>query len=118
MPSDYTIAAAMAFRDAARQADPVLLEPVMSIEVVTPEASLGDVIGDLNGRRAQIAGMVSRGQVQIVTGTVPLGEMFGYTGDLRSMTQGRASYTMQFSHYDEVPQAIAEAVVYRMRGGF
>jgi elongation factor G len=118
LPSDYTVAAAMAFRDAARAADPVLLEPVMAIEVVAPEMSLGDVIGDLNGRRAQIAGMEARGQMRVVTGTAPLGEMFGYTGDLRSMTQGRASYTMQFSHYDLVPQAITEAVVFRMRGGY
>jgi elongation factor G len=114
---DYSVAGAMAFRDAARKAEPALLEPIMAIEVVTPEAALGDVIGDLNSRRAQIGGMSSRGQMQVVTGAVPLGEMFGYTTDLRSMTQGRASYTMQFSHFDEVPQAITEAVVYRMRGG-
>jgi elongation factor G len=117
-PPDFATAASIAFREAARKADPVLLEPVMAIEIVTPELSLGDVIGDLNGRRAQIAGVAARaGNLQIVTGTVPLGEMFGYTGDLRSMTQGRASCTMQFSHYDAVPQAITEAVVYRMRGG-
>ncbi len=117
MPPDFSVAAAMAFREAARKADPVLLEPVMEIEVVTPEQSLGDVIGDLNSRRAQIAGMVARGQMQVVTGSAPLGEMFGYTKALRSMTKARATYTMQFSHYDEVPQAIAEVVVFKMRGG-
>jgi len=85
--------------------------------VVAPEASLGDVIGDLNSRRAQILGMAARGQMQVVTAKAPLAEMFGYTTDLRSMTQGRATHTMQFSHYDEVPQTIADAVVVRMRGG-
>ena len=117
LPADYTVAAAMAFRDAARRAEPVLLEPIMSIEVVTPEMSLGDVIGDLNARRAHIHGMTARGQMQVIKGKVPLGEMFGYTTDLRSMTQGRAVYTLQFSHYDQVPQTIADAVVVRMRGG-
>ena len=118
IPSDFAVAAGLAFRDAARQADPVLLEPIMAVEVVTPESALGDVIGDLNSRRAQIAGMAARGQMQVITGTVPLGEMFGYTTDLRSMSQGRASFTMQFSHYDAVPQTITESVVYKMRGGF
>ncbi len=117
VPSDFSVAGAMAFREAARKAAPALLEPIMAVEVVTPEPSLGDVIGDLNGRRAHIGGMNTRGLMQVITGDVPLGEMFGYTTDLRSMTQGRASYTMQFSHFDEVPQAITEAVVYRMRGG-
>jgi elongation factor G len=117
MPGDYSVAAALAFRETARSGDPQLLEPIMGVEVVTPETSLGDVIGDLNARRANIAGMAARGNMQVVTGTAPLGEMFGYTTDLRSMTQGRATYTMQFSHYDEVPQAIAEAVVFKMRGG-
>jgi elongation factor G len=118
MPPDFSVAGAMAFREAARQAVPTLLEPIMSVEVVTPEASLGDVIGDLNSRRAQIIGMEARGLMQVVTGKAPLAEMFGYTTDLRSMTQGRANHTMQFSHYDEVPQTIADAVVVRMRGGF
>ena len=117
MPPDFTVAGAMAFRTAARKAVPVLLEPLMSIEVVTPEGALGDVIGDLNARRAQILGMLARGKMQVVTGMVPLGEMFGYTTDLRSMTQGRAIHSMQFSHYDAVPQTISDAVVGRMRGG-
>ncbi len=117
VPTDFAVAGAMAFREAARQAEPVLLEPIMSVEVVTPESALGDVIGDLNARRANILGMGSRGQMQVVTGKAPLAEMFGYTTDLRSMTQGRATHTMQFSHYDEVPQTITDAVVVRMRGG-
>jgi elongation factor G len=117
MPEDYRVAAAMGFREAAREAQPVLLEPVMALEVVAPEPSLGDVIGDLNSRRANIKGMVARGLMQVIDASAPLGELFGYTTALRSMTQGRATHTMQFSHYDQVPHQIADAVVFRMRGG-
>ena len=90
------------------RAKPVLLEPVFAVEVVTPEEFMGDVIGDLNRRRGQISGMEQRGNAQVVSGHVPLSEMFGYATDLRSNTQGRATYTMQFDRYDEVPPNIAD----------
>ena len=100
----FKIAGSMVFKDAARRADPVLMEPVMSVEVTTPEDFMGDVIGDLNSRRGQILAMDERGGARIVRATVPLSEMFGYVGDLRSKTQGRASYSMQFDSYAEVPE--------------
>ncbi len=112
----FKIAASMAFKEAAKKAEPVLLEPIMSIEVVTPEEYMGDVIGDLNGRRGKIQSMERRGNTQVIRALVPLAEMFGYATDLRSKTQGRATYTMQFSHYEEVPKNIAEAIVERTRG--
>ena len=107
----YKIAGSMAFKDGARKADPVLLEPVMKVEVVMPEEYMGDIIGNINSRRGRVEGMESRPGVQVVKAIVPLGEMFGYATDLRSRTQGRGVYTMQFSHYEEVPKSIAEKVI-------
>ncbi len=112
----FKVAGSMAFQDAARKARPVLLEPVMEVEAVTPEEYLGDVIGDLNRRRGRVLGMESRAGYQVATVHVPLSEMFGYATDLRSQTQGRATYSMQFDHYDEVPQPMAEAIVARVTG--
>src|SRR5207248_376826 len=107
----FRVAGSLALRAAVQRAKPVLLEPVFAVEVVTPEEFMGDVIGDLNRRRGQVSGMEQRGNAQVVTGHVPLAEMFGYATDLRSNTQGRATYTMQFERYDEVPPNIAEKVV-------
>ncbi|MEE8184824.1 MAG: elongation factor G [Thermodesulfobacteriota bacterium] len=112
----FKIAASMAFKSAAKTAKPVLLEPIMSIEAVTPEEYMGDVIGDLNSRRGKIQTMTQRGKVQIISAQVPLSSMFGYATDLRSKTQGRASYTMQFSHYDEVPKSISEDIITKVKG--
>jgi elongation factor G len=109
----FRIAGSMALRDAARRANPVLLEPMMHVEVVVPEKFLGDVIGDLNGRRASIEETAMRGSSRVVRAHVPLAEMFGYATDLRSRTQGRASYTMQFSHYSKVPETIFDQIVER-----
>ena len=109
----FSVAAAMAMSDGLRKADPVLLEPIMSVEVVTPEDYRGAVQGDLNSRRGQIKGSAVRGAAQVVTAEIPLAEMFGYVGAVRSMTQGRASYTMQFSHYDRAPEAVTDAIVAR-----
>ncbi len=107
----FKIAASMAVKDAVEKADPVILEPMMRVEVVMPEQFMGDVIGDLNSRRGQIEGMESRGSTQVVRSFVPLAEMFGYATDLRSMTQGRASYSMELSHYAEVPASVAAELV-------
>jgi elongation factor G len=107
----FKIAGSMAVKEAARQASPVLLEPVMEVEVVTPSDFLGDVIGDLSSRRGKIGGMTQRGDAQVVAADVPLAEMFGYSTQLRSMTQGRAVYSMQFDHYEEVPKNIAEQII-------
>jgi elongation factor G len=104
----FKVAGSMAFKEAARRADPVLLEPVMAVEVVTPEEYMGDVIGNINARRGQIEGMEPRGNAQVIRARVPLAEMFGYATDVRTMSQGRATYTMQFLHYAEVPHSIAE----------
>jgi elongation factor G len=112
----FKVAGSLAFKEAARRAKPVLLEPVFSVEVVTPEDFLGEVIGDLNRRRGRIEGQERRGNALAVTGRVPLSEMFGYVNDLRSNTQGRASYTMQFDGYEEVPGAIAEKLVEHRMG--
>ncbi len=109
----FKIAGSMAVKAAARKADPVLLEPVMGVEVVSPEEHMGDVIGDLSSRRGQVQGTELRAGAQVITAKVPLKEMFGYATDLRSATQGRATYTMQFSHYDPVPQAISEEIIGR-----
>jgi elongation factor G len=106
----FKIAGSMALREAARRAKPVLLEPVMAVEVVTPEEFMGDVIGDLNRRRGRIEGMEPRGNAQVIRAHVPLAEMFGYATDLRSATQGRATYTMQFDRYSEVPSALSEEI--------
>ena len=107
----FKVAGSMAFRDGARKAKPVLLEPLMKIEVITPEEYLGDVMGDLNGRRGKIEGFIARKDAQVIRSVVPLAEMFGYATVLRSMTQGRAIYTMQFSHYSEVPKSVAEDIM-------
>jgi elongation factor G len=106
----FKVAGSMALREAARRAKPVLLEPVMAVEVVTPEEFMGDVIGDLNRRRGRIEGMEPRGNAQVIQAHVPLAEMFGYATDLRSATQGRATYTMQFDSYNEVPSALSEEI--------
>jgi elongation factor G len=107
----FKVAGSLAFKEAARRAKPVLLEPIFAVEVVTPEEFLGDVIGDLSKRRGRVEGQDRRGNALAVTGRVPLSEMFGYATDLRSNTQGRATYTMQFDSYDEVPPNIAEKIV-------
>jgi elongation factor G len=112
----FKIAGSIAFKEGARKADPVLLEPIMDVEVVTPEEYMGDVMGDLNSRRGRIEGISTRRDAQVVKAMVPLSEMFGYATSLRSMTQGRAIFTMQFSHYDEVPKSIAEQIVEKVRG--
>jgi len=112
----FKIAGSIAFQEAAKKANPILLEPIMAVEVVTPEEYLGDVIGDLNSRRGKIEGMMPRKDAQVVRSQVPLAEMFGYATTLRSMTQGRAIYTMQFSHYDQVPRSIADEIVEKVRG--
>jgi elongation factor G len=112
----FKVAGSLAFKEAARRAKPVLLEPVFAVEVVTPEDFLGEVIGDLNRRRGRIDGQERRGNALAVTGRVPLSEMFGYVNDLRSNTQGRASYTMQFDGYEEVPGATAEKLVEHRMG--
>jgi elongation factor G len=107
----FKIAGSLALQEAAKRAKPVLLEPVFAVEVVMPEEYMGDVIGDLNRRRGRVNGMEQRGNAQVVSAHVPLSEMFGYATDVRSMTQGRATYTMQFDSYEEVPPNIAEKVV-------
>ncbi len=107
----FKIAASMAFKEGAKKANPVLLEPIMEVEVTTPEEFMGDVIGDLNKRRGRVQGMEARGNAQVVRALVPLAEMFGYATDLRSMTQGRATYIMKFSHYEEVPPNVAEQII-------
>jgi len=112
----FKIAASMAFKEAARRAGPVLLEPVMTVEVVTPSDYMGDVIGDLSSRRGKIQGMDQRGEAQVINATVPLSEMFGYSTTLRSMSQGRAVYSMQFARYEEVPKSKAEEIVAKVRG--
>jgi elongation factor G len=112
----FKIAGSMAFKEAARKADPALLEPMMAVEVTTPEDYMGDVIGDLNSRRGQIQEMGERGGVRVVRATVPLSEMFGYVGDLRSKTQGRAVFTMQFDSYAEIPGNVAQEIIAKARG--
>jgi elongation factor G len=112
----FKIAGSMAVKKAARQAKPVLLEPIMAVEVVTPDDYMGDVIGDLSSRRGKVEGMEQRGNAQVVGAHVPLAEMFGYATDLRSRTQGRATYTMQFDSYQQVPGSIAEEIIARIRG--
>jgi elongation factor G len=113
----FKVAGSLAFQDAASRAKPVLLEPLMEVEVVTPEEHMGDVIGDLNGRRGKITHIEPRVGTQVISAFVPLAEMFGYATQLRSMTQGRATYSMQFDHYDEVPGSIAQEIVTRAKGG-
>ena len=113
----FRIAGVMAFRDAARKAGAVLLEPVMRIEVVVPEEYMGDVISDLNGRRGKVRSMEVRGGTQIINARVPLAEMFGYATELRSRTQGRATYSMHFDRYEPVPEGVSEQIVTRIQGG-
>jgi elongation factor G len=112
----FKIAGSIAFKEAARKADPVLLEPMMAVEVTTPEDNMGDVIGDLNARRGLIQAMEERGGLRVVRAVVPLSEMFGYVGDLRSKTQGRASYSMQFDSYAEVPGNVAKEIIAKATG--
>jgi elongation factor G len=112
----FKIAGSMAFKDAANRAKPALLEPMMAVEVTTPEDFMGDVIGDLNSRRGQVQAMEERSGARVVKALVPLSEMFGYVGDLRSRTQGRASYSMQFDSYAQVPQAVATEIIAKARG--
>jgi elongation factor G len=112
----FKIAAQAWFREVIRRAQPKLLEPIMSVEVVTPEGHLGDVVGDLNSRRGKIGQIEARGQNQIIMAQVPLSEMFGYATDLRSRTQGRATYTMQFDSYQQTPASVQEEIVTRIRG--
>ncbi len=112
----FKIAGSMAFKSGAQKANPVLLEPYVKVEVTVPEDYMGDVIGDLNGRRGRIEGMEPRNGVQVINGVVPLSEMFGYATDLRSRTQGRGNYSMEVSHYEEVPKSIADAIVAKNKG--
>jgi elongation factor G len=112
----FKIAGSMVLKEAVRKADPVLLEPMMAVEVRTPEDYMGDVIGDLNSRRGQIQAMEDISGAKVVKAVVPLSEMFGYVGDLRSKTQGRANYTMQFDSYAEVPRNVAEEIIKKVRG--
>ena len=106
----FEIAARAAFREGCQQAKAQLLEPIMRVEAVTPEEYMGDIIGDLNSRRGQVGGMDSRGNARVIDAMVPLANMFGYVNNLRSMSQGRAQFTMQFDHYEQVPQAVADEV--------
>jgi elongation factor G len=112
----FKIAGSIAFKEGAKKAQLVLLEPIMSVEVVTPEEYMGDVIGDINSRRGKIQSMEKRGGAQVIKAMIPLAEMFGYATDLRSRTQGRATYTMQFDHYEEVPKNIMESIVAKVKG--
>ncbi|MFL5507895.1 MAG: elongation factor G [Gemmatimonadales bacterium] len=112
----FKIAGSMAVKEAARQASPIILEPVMDVEVVTPADFLGDVMGDLSSRRGKVGGMTQRGDAQVVSAHVPLAEMFGYSTTLRSMTQGRVVYSMEFDHYEEVPKAVAEQIISKAAG--
>jgi elongation factor G len=112
----FKIAGSLAIKKATRLAHPVLLEPIMAVEVVTPDDYMGDVIGDISSRRGRIEGVEPRGSSQVIRGQVPLGDMFGYATDLRSRTQGRATYTMQFHSYQEVPESISREIVARVRG--
>ena len=112
----FKIAASMGFKEACRKAKPVLLEPVMDVEVVTPEEYMGAIVGDLNSRRGRIASMEARGTSQVIRASVPLGQMFGYATEMRSMTQGRATYTMQFARYEEVPPSVAEEIMAKVAG--
>ncbi|HEY3135621.1 MAG TPA: elongation factor G [Blastocatellia bacterium] len=112
----FKIAGSMAFKDAAKKADPVLLEPVMKVEVVAPEEYMGAITGDINSRRGRIENMASRPGTQVITALVPLSEMFGYSTDMRSMTQGRATYTMHFHRYEEAPRSVREEIIAKVQG--
>ena len=110
----FEIASRAAFREGVPKASPRLLEPIMRVEVVTPEEYMGDIIGDLNSRRGNVSGMDQRGNARVISAMVPLANMFGYVNTLRSMSQGRAQYTMHFDHYEQVPQAVAEEVTAKL----
>ncbi|MFQ5987857.1 MAG: elongation factor G, partial [Dehalococcoidia bacterium] len=112
----FKIAASMALKDGVRRAHPTLLEPIMKIEVSTPEEFLGDILGDLNSRRGHITSIDSLGAMKIIRCLVPLAETFGYATDLRSMSQGRATYSMEFHRYEELPQSLAEQLIAKVRG--
>ena len=112
----FKLAASMGFKEACRKAKPAILEPMMKVEVETPEENMGDVIGDLNRRRGQVNSMGDRAGSKIVDAHVPLSEMFGYSTDLRSATQGRATYSMEFDHYAEVPRAVSEEIQKKRNG--
>jgi elongation factor G len=112
----FKIAGSMALQEAARRAGLMLLEPIVEVEVVTPDEYMGDVIADLSSRRGKVDAMTQRGASHVVKGQVPLAEMFGYATDLRSMSQGRATYTMQFHSYQQVPESIGNELVARVRG--
>jgi len=114
----FKIAGSMALKKGALEADPALLEPIMKVEVVTPEDYMGDIMGDLNRRRGIVLGMEDQHGAKVVTAEVPLAEMFGYSTDLRSASQGRATYTMEFTKYQEVPGNIADAIVNRGKGTY
>jgi elongation factor G len=111
----FKIAGSMAIKEAARSAQPIILEPMMKVEVVSPDQFFGDVLGDISARRGKIGGMTQRGEAQVIGATVPLSEMFGYSTKLRSMTQGRAVYSMEFSHYEEVPKAKADEIIAKVK---
>ena len=112
----FKIAGSMAFKDAAKKAGPIILEPMMKVVVIVPEEYMGDVIGDLNSRRGQIQGMEDRNGAKQINARVPLSEMFGYVNDLRSKTQGRAMFTMEMDSYDEVPKSVSEEIIKAQRG--
>jgi elongation factor G len=112
----FKIAGSMALQEGCKKSGPVLLEPVMKLEVTVPEEYLGDVIGNLNSRRGKVSGIIPRKDAQVVAAVVPLGEMFGYATQLRSISQGRAIYTMQFSHYEPVPKNIADEIIEKAKG--
>jgi len=112
----FKIAASMAFKEAFMKARPVLTEPIMDLEVVTPEEFMGEVIGDLNSRRGQVQGMTLRGNARVIRALVPLGEMFGYATAVRSLSQGRASYSMEFEKYEEAPKTVCEALIAKYKG--
>src|SRR5581483_6031973 len=112
----FKIAGSMAFKEAAKKASPVLLEPVMSVEVVVPEEFMGTIIGDLNSRRGHIEAVEHRAGSQVIKAIVPLSEMFGYATNMRSLTQGRATFSMHFARYEEVPRSVAEEIIARVQG--
>jgi len=112
----FKVAGSMGMRAGCAQAKPVILEPMMDVEVVTPEDYMGDIVGDLNRRRGRVLGMEDRGNGKIVEAEVPLSEMFGYSTNVRSMSQGRATYTMTFKHYEEVPNNIAQEIIAAVKG--
>ena len=112
----FKIAGSMAFQDACKRARPVIMEPIMAVEAVTPEEYMGSIVGDITSRRGRIQSMEARGNAQVISARVPLSEMFGYATDLRSMSQGRANYTMQFAAYEQAPKSVSEEIVAKAAG--